>query len=285
MKEFFNSAKFKIIVCILALLIGVMIYSGTKSGSESGSSFFGRAFAPIQKFSTNLSNKVESSLDMLTNASQYYEDNKRLKEQLGEMYNQIVDYDKIKRENEQLRQVIGLKEEFPDYVFSPPCAVIARTTNDPYGSFIIDKGSSDDIAQNDPVITADGLVGVVVKVSKTYSRVKTILSPDVTVGAYCVRTKDPGVVEGSVELTEDGLCKMMYIDRTSDIKKGDIIVTSGNSGLFPVDRIIGTVEEVKVEDSGLSLYATIKPLVETDSITNVFVITDFNGQGEGYEED
>ena len=69
-----------------------------------------------------------------------------------------------------MRQVIGLKEQFPDYVFSPPCAIIAKTTNDPFGSFIIDKGSDDDISLNDPVITADGLVGVVVKVSFTPCR-------------------------------------------------------------------------------------------------------------------
>ena len=283
MREFFHSKKFKVIACILALLIGVMLYSGTRDSDEGGSSFFGRLFAPIQNISGNLSNKADSSLDMLTNASQYYEDNKRLKEQLGELYNQMIDYDKIKNENEQLRQVIGLKEEFPDYIFSPPCSIIAKTTNDPFGSFIIDKGSNYDISVNDPVVTADGLVGVVVKVSKTYSRVKTILSPDVPVGAYCVRTKEPGVVQGNIELAEDGFCKMQYIDRGSDIKKGDIIVTSGNSGLFPVDRMIGTVEDVAAEDSGLSLYATIKPIVDTKTITNVFVITSFNGQGEGYE--
>ena len=282
MRDFFQSLKFKIIVCLAAVLIGVMIYSGT---TGTGLSFLGDVMAPVQRFSQNLSNKAESSLNMLTNARQYYDENQRLKEQLGELYSQIVDYDEIKRENEQLRQVIGLKEEFPDYVFSPPAAVIARTTNDPYASFVIDKGSGDDIAVNDPVITAEGMVGVVVKVSKTYSRVKTILSPDVPVGAYCLRTKEPGVVEGSVELAQDGLCKMKYIDRSSDIKKGDIIVTSGNSGLFPVDRVIGTVEEVSVEESGLSLFATIKPVVDIDSITNVFVITDFNGQGEGYEEE
>lgn len=281
MQDFFKSLKFKIIVGIMAVLVGLMIYSGTTD--ESGT-FFESILKPIQSFSTDISGRVESSLDMLTNARKYYEDNQRLKEQLGELYIQIVDYDKIKRENEQLRQVIGLKEEFPDYVFSPPCAVIARTTNDPYASFTIDRGSADGISVNDPVITAEGLVGIVVKVSKTYSRVQTILSPDVPVGAYCIRTKDPGVVEGSVELAEDGLCKMMYIDRSSKIEKGDIIVTSGNSGLFPVDRVIGTVETIQTEESGLSLYATIKPVVDIDSITNVFVITDFNGQGEGYEE-
>lgn len=119
MRDFFNSWKFKVLVCVLALLIGILLYGGIASASETGSSFFGRMFAPIQRFSSNLSRKVEASLDMLLNADQYYEDNQKLKEQLGELYNQIIDYDKLKEENEQLRRVIGLKEDYPDYEFSP----------------------------------------------------------------------------------------------------------------------------------------------------------------------
>lgn len=284
MNEFFRSVRFKIIVCIAALLVGIMIYSATQSGKEQGASIIQTVFAPIQSFSTRISEKVQSTIDMLTNAGKYYDENQRLKEQLDALYNDIIDYDNIKGENAQLRQAIGLKEKFPDYEFSPPCAVISRTTNDPFGSFVIDRGSEDGISQYDPVVTEGGLVGVVVKVAKTYSRVQTILSPEVPVGAYCIRTGDPGVVEGNSIFAEDGLCKMMYIDRESRIKVGDIIVSSGNSGLFPIDRMIGTVAEIHPEDSGLSLYAVIKPVVDVKAVLDVFVITSFNGQGEGYED-
>lgn len=284
MRDFFKSTKFKILVCVLALIVGIMLYSASNSGSESGASIFGTIFKPIQKFSSSVTNKVESSLDMLLNASKYYDDNKKLKEQLNEYYKKVVDYENLKEENEQLRSVIGLKEQFPDYEFSPPCSVISRTTNDPFGSFTIDRGTDDGIAQYDPVITKDGLVGIVTKVSKTYSRVQTILSPEVPVGAYCIRTKDTGVVEGDTELAKKGYCKMIYLSRESTLEVGDIIVSSGNSGLFPIDRIIGTVEEIKPEENGLSLTATIKPVVDVNQVSNVFVITSFKGQGEGYEQ-
>lgn len=286
MRDFFRSRKFKVIVCIAAFLIGLMLYAGVKLSNEPGMNIFHTIFGPIEKFSSNISSKVEASLDMFINAKVYYEDNQKLKKQLDDMYNQMIEFDKVKRENEELRKVIGLKEDFPDYEFSPPCAVIARTTNDPYGSFVIDKGMNDGIEAYDPVITSDGLVGIVTKVSKTYSHVRTIFSPETPVGAYCIRTEDTGVIEGSTdpEYYENGYCKMMYIDRDSEMKVGDIVVTSGNSGLFPVDRLIGTVEEIIAEDNGLSLSAKIKPAVDIDSVTNVFVITAFNGQGEGYEE-
>ena len=99
----------------------------------------------------------------------------------------------------------------------------------------------------------------------------------------CVRTKDTGVLEGSYELAENGLCKMSYIDKNSDMKVGDLVVTSGNSGIFPIDQLVGTVEEVEMEESGLSKYAIVRPVVAPGETVNVFVITSFNGQGEGYE--
>ena len=286
MRDFFHTAKFKIIVGVAAFLIGLIVYASVNLANEPGMNIFHTIFGPLEKFSTSISNNVEASLDMFVNAKQYYEDNIKLKEQLDGMYNQMIDYEKIKKENTELRKIIGLKEDYPDYEFSPPCAVISRTANDPYGSFVIDKGSKDGIEPYDPVITSQGLVGMITKVSPTYSTVRTIFSPETPVGAYCVRTEDTGIIEGAAdpEYYKNGYCKMVFIDIDSRMQVGDVVVTSGNSGLFPVDRLIGTVEEIVAEENGLSLTAKIKPIVEIDSVTTVFVITSFNGQGEGYEE-
>lgn len=284
MKEFFHSARFKILVCVAALLIGVMLYAGVQRGKEAGASFFQTLFSPLQDFSTTLSNWASEKLGVLANAKQYSEDNEKLKQKLDEMTLQMVDYDKLQRENAELRELIGLKEDSPDFELSPPCDIISRTTNDPFGSFVIDRGSDDGISQYDPVITSSGLVGIVRNVSKTYSRVQTILDPNVPVGAYCVRTKDTGVVEGAASYAADGLCVMRYLDRTSEIEEGDIIVSSGNSGLFPIDQVIGRVEAVEVEESGLSLRAVVRPVVDVNSVSSVVVITSFNGQGETYAE-
>ena len=285
MRDFFYSKKFKVIICVLALLIGITLYTVKESSSDPGNSVIAKVFAPVQKLATSIKNGVEESLSVITNAKQYYEDNKQLRAQLDELYVQIVDYEKLKNENEQLRKVIGLKEDFPDYEFSPPCQIISKTANDPFGSFIIDKGTTDGVSVYDPVITDTGLVGIVTKASTTYSRVTTIFSPDVPVGAYCIRNDTTGIVECDAELAAEGVCRMKYIEKDSDLKKGDIIVTSGNSGLFPKDRVIGIVEEIYIEESGLSKTAVIKPVADIKNIQSVFVITSFNGQGENYEEE
>jgi rod shape-determining protein MreC len=285
MRDFFLSRKFKIILCMLAVLVGIALYTVKESSSDPANSVISKIFAPFQKLSTSIKNGVENSLSVITNAKQNYDENIELRAKLDELYVQIIDYQKLKNENDQLRRVIGLKEDFPDFAFSPPCQIISKTANDPFGSFVIDKGTADGISVYDPVITDAGLVGIVTKASTTYSRVTTILSPEVPVGAYCIRNNTTGIVECDAELAAEGICRMKYIEKDSDLEVGDIIVTSGNSGLFPKDRIIGTVEEIYIEESGLSKTAIIKPIADIKEIQSVFIITSFNGQGESYEEE
>ncbi len=104
MKDFFKTTKFKILAALMAVILGIAVYSLTQEGySPDSASVFSFLFEPFQKLSTQISDKVTSTLDMLFNAEKYYKENIELKETLNEVYNDIIDYDKITRENEQLR--------------------------------------------------------------------------------------------------------------------------------------------------------------------------------------
>ena len=253
-----------------------MIYSVTTGGyAEQGASFWGRVTEPFQKLSYSISSKVSSSIDMLVNAENYYNENIRLKEQLNSMYNDIIDYDRIKKENEDLRAMLELSREYESFSFSPPCSVIARTTNDPYASFTIDKGSDDGIKPYDPVITSEGIVGVCYDVAASVSKVRTLYSPKTVIGVYSLRTRTTGIIEGDTESAAKGCCRMNYIDKNADIVVGDIIITSGSAN-YPAEQLVGTVTEVCIEDSGLSMYAIIKPAVDPETVSGVFAVTGFD---------
>ena len=275
MRDFFHSFKFKIIIALMAVLLGAMIYSVTTGGYSSGSSYlFELVFEPLKSLSMKLSDKISTSLDMVMNAEEYYEENLRLKEELKGYYNDMVEYDRVVQENAQLRVMLDLKEEYSDYEFSPPCNVIARTTNDPYLSFTIDKGANDGIEPGDPVVTENGIVGACYEVSLATCKVRTLYSPRTAVGVYTVRTKAEGIVSGGYDLAADGRIRMSYISKESDIAKGDIIVTTGSTN-YPAGQLIGTVESVEMEKSGLSKYAVIIPAEDPASLTGVFVITNY----------
>ena len=285
MKDFIHSVKFKILAGIVALLLGIMIYAASTEGGVSIiSSALGAVVRPVQKLSTAISNKVSTTLDMLMNADKYYDENKKLKDKLDDLYIDIVDYENIKEENEHYKEVLGLKEEYPDYKFSAPCQVIGRTPNDIYQSFSIDKGKRDGISLYDPVITAKGqLIGIVSDVEVNHATVTTILSPKFKYSVIAIKAKEPGVLEGNYDFADKGFTRMKYVTRGADIQKGDVIVTTGQNGLVPENRSIGTVDSVELEKGGLSLEVKVKPSVEISSIKNVFVITEFEGQGEGYD--
>lgn len=276
MKEFFHSVKFKIIIALTAVLIGAMIYSVTTGGYSSGSNYlFEVIFEPVRNLSSSISDKVSRSLDMVINAEKYYNENQQLKAQLNALYNDVIDYDKVLEENKELRVMLELKEEYNNYKFSPPCTVIARTTNDPYGSFTVDKGANDGIKPGDPVVTETGIVGVCFEVSPYTSKVRTLYSPKTAVGVYTVRTKAEGIAEGGYDLAINGRIRMSYISKESDIREGDVIVTSGSAN-YPAGQLIGTVESVEMEQNGLSKFAVIIPAEDPNTITSVFVITDYS---------
>ncbi|MDO5560001.1 MAG: rod shape-determining protein MreC [Oscillospiraceae bacterium] len=281
MREFLKSLKFKLLLCLIAMLIGVMLYTVNKSGYSTGASkIINTAAEPFKKISSAVSEKVSSKLEHVIHGERYYSENEKLKEELSQVYNELVDYENTKAELSELQKFIGIKEEHSDYALSPPCKIISYTANDPFGSFMIDKGSNDGIALYDPVVTAEGLVGAVTEISEKYCTVTSILSPSLSVGVIAKGTVFNGVLEGDIKYSQSGLTQMIYIDKDNTIKQGDLIVTNGSSGLFPADYIVGTVTETGNAGSALSSYAIVKPFVDVTKISSVMVITSFDGKGE-----
>ncbi|WP_173460291.1 rod shape-determining protein MreC [Ruminococcus flavefaciens] len=287
MRDFLKSTRFKVMLGFLAFLVGIMIYAVTKGGySVSGASFVNTITKPFRAASNGISRKVEHTVDKLSNADKYIEENERLKKQIGELNAQLTEYDAIKAEVEELRKFVSIKEEHEDYMLSQPCKVLGYVTNDPFKSFTIDKGSADGILVNCPVVTSEGLVGITVEVSKHVSTVRTILSPDLSVAAVASSSNaDQGIIEGNVISSENGQTKLIHVPKKNKLKRGDLMITAGNSGLFPKDYPIGTILEIGFDSNGLSVCADIQPCVDVNRLTSVIVITDFSGKKEDEENE
>ena len=282
MRDFIKSTRFKVLLAFLAFLVGIMVYAVTKGGySVSGASFINTVTKPFRAASNSISAKMERTVDKLENADKYYEENERLKKQIGELNAQLTDYDAIKAEVEELRKFVTIKENNEDYQLSQPCKVLSYVTNDPFKSFTIDKGSADGILVNCPVVTAEGLVGITVEVSKHLSTVRTILSPDLSVAAVASSSNaDQGIIEGNVLSSENGQTKLIHVPKKNKLKRGDLMITAGSSGLFPKDYPIGTILDIGYDSNGLSVCADINPCVDVSRLTSVIVITDFSGKKE-----
>ena len=282
MGDFFKSRKFKVLIALFIMLIALMLRAswtgGLSPAIEQGA---GAVVAPFQKLSSTISDGVSGFFRRYARADEVAQENEALRSEINELRAQLVNYEEYKHENEELRKYLDIeyKEEHPDFEMTP-AAVVARDPDSRFYSFTIDKGSLDGVAPYDPVVCADGLVGRVKEVGLTYSKVITILDVEIDVGAYDARTRDIGIVNGSVALAADGRCIMNYLPRESGAAQGDLVVTSGGN-LYPKGLVIGKIARLDNAPGNISLYAEIEPTADIRNLTDVMVITSFNGQKGG----
>ena len=119
-------------------------------------------------------------------------------------------------------------------------------------------------------------VGVVTEVGYNWCTVLTILDTDTSLGAQVFRTGDVGVAQGDFALMNEGRLALTYLPADSDLLVGDLVVTPGLGGYYPSDLVIGTVEELRLDDSGSTEFAVIAPSADLKELVEVFIIKSFD---------
>jgi rod shape-determining protein MreC len=279
MRFFFRSKQFKIILSVLIALITVSVVFAIIGGTISPqANILGTITAPFRSAATTISNAASDFAKALNGGNEIMLKNTELEAQINDLREKLADYEKVTEENEFFKDYLDIKDQNPDFKFAP-ATLISKDSLDPYKGFVINKGSTAGITAYDPVITDAGLVGYVSEVGLTTSKVTTILSPDLTLGALDNRTNDSGVITGSLEINQNGNTKFQNLSRSCSVAVGDYVITSGE-GVFPHGLLIGTIETISNDKYNTSLFASVKPFVDIDSIRNVMVITHFKGQGD-----
>ena len=278
MRFFFRSKQFKVILTVTLSLIAVSVLCFFIGGRISPQAdILGTVAAPFRATFTLVSNSIQDFATTLNDGNAAMIKNAELENEINNMREQLVDYEKIVAENEFYKEYLEIKEKNPDYKFCP-ATLVSIDKKDPYKSFVINKGSANGIAKHDPVITEAGLVGYISDVGLTTSKVVTILSPDITLGALDNRTNDSGVLSGTLELAEVGQTRFYNLSRSCNVAIGDYVVTSGE-GIFPSGLLVGTVRSIGSDEYNTSIFAAIEPFVKIEEVRNVMVITNFEGKG------
>lgn len=288
MKEFFHSWVFKVLLALCIVMFAFLLRATMTMGASTVvEQIVGTITAPVQSLTSGLSGSITGFLDQFLRASEISQENEQLREENRKLIEQMVDYENYKHENENLKEQLGIQEENPQWE-TMTASVIGRDPSDQFYSFTIDKGTLDGVSYQDPVITADGLVGIVSEVGPVFAKVTTILDVRLNVACQDVRTQDVATISGDIEMAQQGKCKMSLIPRESGIAKGDIVQTAGTSGLYPQGIVVGRVSDVGFEPQGTMMYAVVEPANDIKSIKDVVIITSFKGQGSslsGFEQD
>lgn len=279
MKKLLRNRAFKALICVIvALSLGAVIAAYTHNNSTPLSSATSTVLHPLQRFSSYLSYKFSNFNDSFKSSSKLAEENRKLKEQIGEYQNEIVDYNNLKKKIKTYEDFLGVKEENPDFKFEN-ANIISNDFENPFASFTLNKGTSNGVKINDPVIYGKNLVGVVASVSPTSCTVYTISNPKMNVSVYETYTGEIGYVTGMGETDDRVYCKLPGLKSDSSVSPSGIICTTGNGGIYPKDLIVGTVVKIESSKEDGTSYATIRSAVNIEELSEVFIITEFEGQG------
>lgn len=276
MKDFFDTWKFKILVGIAVFLAAIMAYAGANGRlTAAPQEILSVAVAPFQRAAAAVSNGVSSLWEKYTNIDAILEENEKLTTENAELRGQMVDYDKLKAENEAYKALTNIQEQHPEmsYVSS---FVIGRDPLDSFYGFTLDQGSLDGVEANDAITSDEGyLLGVVTEVDLTSCKVMTILHPSFNAAGVVSRTRDNGIITGSADYAAEGLCILSNLSRGTLTKANDQVITTGLGGVFPPDVLVGVVQELVPEASGKSTIAVIKPGADPRTVKHVFIITNY----------
>lgn len=149
--------------------------------------------------------------------------------------------------------------------------VINRDTSRALRTIIINRGTRDGIRVGMPVVTENGLVGRIIDVSASFSRVMLITSESSYISARLQTSREEGIINGRTAST----MRMEMLPLNASVQNGDLVLTSGLGGNLPPDLVIGQIESTRRFESEASQSAEVRSLVDFNRLELVLVITSF----------
>ena len=274
-------SKKALYIVIIAVIIAVIAAIGSAT-SQGGSSFVQTLseplFKPLRSVMTSIVNSLEDVYGYIYRYDELVAENEALRQRIATLEDEYKEYTEISAENERLKALIDFDQGNEDQDFTyESVSIISWTASNYSSSFSISRGSSSGISVGDCVITEHGyLVGVVTEVGASSSTVTSVLDTTTNIGAMLYSSNELGLIEGDFSLFKEGKLKLSYLEDSTGIAIGETVVTSGRGGTYPSGLIIGYVESIGDNPSGLDYYAIVTPAADFDNMTRLYVITSFS---------
>lgn len=270
MKPFKNKLAVTIVLLSVAFC-GMIIYS-LQSDANGISSSVSTVVSPLQKIVYNINSRVKETVDFFLNFSEVKLENEELKKKNTKLANELIEYESLKDEVERLREALNFTESKNNYKYVG-VNIIGYSGNSLSDGYIIDKGSNDGIDKNMVVVNSKGLVGKVTKVASNFAIVQSILNENIAVAVMDQQTREAtGVLQGLSDKKDNNMTVVYNLPISSDVKEGDIIITSGLGKIYPKEIPVGTVVSVEEDNVRVMKSAVVEPFVNFNEVEELFVV-------------
>lgn len=277
MKKFFQSSGGLIALIALLLAALTLVVSLFFTGSDPIANLVGVVTSPFRSAGASVADWFERSFERKYQTDQLETEVERLRQELVKMEANAREGEQAIEENKNLRALLGLREKRRDLSDFESAYITAHTLSNWESSFTISKGTQHGVEVNQCVIDAYGnLVGVVSDTGLNWATVTTLVDTNLDMGGMVARTDVAAILEGDFSLMEQGRLKLSYLPEGTELLAGDEVVTSGRGGVYPSGIVVGTVESVQNDPSGMTRYAVVVPKTDLNGLKQVFVIKSFD---------
>ncbi|MFS0727363.1 rod shape-determining protein MreC [Paenibacillus sp. 1P07SE] len=280
---------------LFVLLIGLILFIAVMGFSLSDrkdltwpEKFLNDTVGYVQQWFYKPAGYIAGLFEDIRTMRELYEENERLKLLVASYSRDKSKYNRIEQTIADLQAKLNFTEEQKNrnnYTYM--IAQVVSVSPDAYNKTLkINLGSRHGLKEDMAVVTEHGLIGLISSVSPFTSNVTPITELD---GQSANPKWISATVEGKEDVSfgiiesyniENGQLLMTKIAEDDPLAEGDIVITSGRGGVFPVGIVIGTVDSRQVGDFGLTHTAFINPSAEFDKLSEVLVVKVPDAVGE-----
>ncbi|HJY42236.1 MAG TPA: rod shape-determining protein MreC [Steroidobacteraceae bacterium] len=205
--------------------------------------------------------------DSFADRSRLRTENEQLTEQLRAARTKMLRFDSLTEENRRLREIREASQGVSERTL---IAEIINVSVQPFRHMVvINKGADDGVFRGQPVLDAFGVVGQVIQVGKSTATLMLITDAE---HAVPVQVNRNGIRSIAVGTGEAAKLSLPYMTVESDVRRGDLLVSSGLDQIFPAGYPVATV--TKVERNATDTFATVeaRPLAQLDRDREVLLL-------------
>ncbi|CAH0541569.1 rod shape-determining protein MreC [Vibrio marisflavi] len=269
MKPIFGRGPSLQLRLFLAIVISAsLMLADSRLGAFSSVRYFLNSLvAPIQ-YAADLPRTMFDGFYERFNSRQHLIDtNTKLKNEVLLLKSDLLLLDQYKEENKRLRKLLGspyVRDE------RKMIAEVMAVDTTPYRhQIVIDKGSEDGVYVGQPVINDKGIVGQVTYVSAQNSRVLLLTDSNSAIPVQVIRNDIRVIASGTGQVDQINL---EHIPTSTDIRVGDLLVTSGLGGVYPEGYPVATVTSVNRDTKREFADITAKPVVDFERLRYLLLV-------------
>jgi len=252
------------VIVLIAFRLPVPVRQSLKNGTRD-------LLAPLQELTASYTGRFREAGNAIRARGTLPQRNRELQEEVIRLRNRVTELETLREENFELRQQLGFQARSEWRLAAG--MVIARDISGWWQTVRILRPDGLERDRERAVITSDGLVGRLIRVSDRTADVLLISDPGCRVAVQIGSSQAHGILRGQgLSWNGEILCAVEFIDKNRKLNPGDAVVTSGLGGVFPKGVPVGVLEDIHLNENGLHQSATVRPHADLGRLDVLFVV-------------